>query len=198
MAFRLRYDWGEFMGSSTKKRLFNVHEYHRMVDAGILRDNDRVELIAGVVLEMSPIGPRHNAAIMRANKALNRIVHDQAILGVQGSIRLDEWNEPQPDLYLLRPKDDFYASGLANPSDVMLVVEIADSSLEYDRTVKVDLYAIAGVPEYWISNIQDEEIEAYSHIVKHSYSKVRRFKRGETVVPGLLPDCPIPVDVLLP
>src|SRR6185369_798112 len=121
------------------RRRFNVHEYHRMVDAGILCEDDRVELIRGEILIMSPIGPRHNAAILRANHKLSRIVGDEAIVGVQGSIRLDEYDEPQPDLYLLRPKDDFYASGHAGPADILLIIEVADSSLEYDQTIKREL-----------------------------------------------------------
>src|SRR6516162_7107440 len=119
------------MATNISKRRFTVHEYHRMVDAGILHEDDRVELIRGEILEMSPIGPRHNAAILRANESLSRIFQARALVGVQGSIRLDEWDEPQPDLYLLRPKQDYYASGLAKPSDVFLIIEVADSSLDY-------------------------------------------------------------------
>src|SRR3989475_11276825 len=141
------------MATEISKRLFTVHEYHRMVEAGILFEGDRVELIRGEILAMSPIGPRHSAAVLRANQALVRIVGDRAIVGVQGSVRLDDYDEPQPDLYLLRPKDDFYASGHAGPSDIFLIIEVADSSLEYDQTVKKDLYAETGVPEYWISNV---------------------------------------------
>jgi Uma2 family endonuclease len=185
------------MGIETKKRLFNVDEYHRMVGAGILREGDRVELIRGEILEMSPIGPRHNAAILRGNQALTRIVGDYALVGVQGSIRLDKWSEPQPDLYLLRPKTDFYASGLAQPSDVFLIIEVADSSLEYDQTVKADLYAITGIPEYWIADIQTEKIFAYANTNGHVYGTKSEFNRGQVITPRLL-DCQIPVDVLLP
>src|SRR5207247_6882193 len=133
------------------KRLFTVHDYHRMVDAGILREGDRVELIRGEVIRMSPINPPHNGTIHRANQALGRIVGDRAIVGVQGSIRLDEYDEPQPDLYLLRPKDDFYASGHAGPADILLVIEGADSSLEHYQGIKIHLYAEPGVPEYCLS-----------------------------------------------
>ena len=186
------------MATERRKRLFNVYEYHRMVDAGILREGDRVELIRGEILEMSPIGPRHNAAVMRGNKSLGRIVGDRAIVGVQGSIRFDEWNEPQPDLYLLRPKDDFYASGLATPSDVFLIIEVADSTLEYDRTVKAALYAITGIPEYWVADIQAQNIIAYSDAEGDIYQTIREFTRGQTLVPRLLPGCTIPADALLP
>src|SRR5438094_10531926 len=101
-AMSLRYSVGAHMATETSKRLFTVHDYHRMVDAGILREGDRVELIRGEVLAMSPIGPPHSAAVLRANNSLLKVVGERALVGVQGSIRLDEYNEPQPDLYLLR------------------------------------------------------------------------------------------------
>src|SRR5947199_10816781 len=138
------------------RRLFTVHDYHRMVDAGILSEDDRVELIHGEILAMSPIGPRHNAAILRATQFLVRIVGDRAIVGVQGSIRLDEYDELQPDLYLLRPKDDFYASGHAGPADILLIIEVADSSMEYDQGTKRHLYAEPTMPGYCCSGITNE------------------------------------------
>ena len=186
------------MATEISRRLFTVHDYHRMVDAGILFEGGRVELIRGEVIEMSPIGPRHSAAVLRGTGALVRIAGDRAIVGVQGSVRLDEYDEPQPDLYLLRPKDDFYASGHAGPSDIFLIIEVADSSLAYDQTVKKDLYAETGVPEYWISNLRDDCIIAYSDIQEKTYRAVRQFHRGDTITPQLLPECRIPADILLP
>ncbi|HYR84322.1 MAG TPA: Uma2 family endonuclease [Terriglobia bacterium] len=186
------------MATEISRRLFTVHDYHRMVDAGILSEDDRVELIRGEILAMSPIGPRHSAAVLRANQALVRIVGDRAIVGVQGSVRLDEYDEPQPDLYLLRPKDDFYASGHAGPSDIFLIIEVADSSLEYDRTIKLDLYAETGVPEYWISDLRNDCLIAHSHLHENSYRTTQQFPRGNTIAPQLLPECRIPIDVLLP
>lgn len=186
------------MVTETSKRLFTVHEYHRMVDAGILRENDQVELIRGEVVRMSPIGPPHDAAILRANRALNRIVGDRALVGIQGSIRLDEYDEPQPDICLLRPRDDFYASRHPGPADILVIIEVADSSLKYDQTVKLKLCAETGVPEYWISSIRDECIIAYSDLRGSAYQNMRELKRGETIAPQLLPGCRIPVDDLLP
>jgi Uma2 family endonuclease len=186
------------METQTSKRLFTVHEYHRMVDAGILCEDDRVELIRGEIIEMSPIGPRHNAAILRANHTLSRIVGNHAIIGVQGSIRLDEYDEPQPDVYLLRPKDDFYASGHAGAPDIFVIIEMADSSLEYDTEVKMPLYAETGVPEYWIADIRNDRLIAYSNPRENTYSATRELHRGETITPQLLPNCRIPVAALLP
>jgi Uma2 family endonuclease len=198
MAQPLRYAGGEFMAIEVSRRRFTVHDYHRMVDAGILCEDDRVELIRGEILLMSPIGPRHNAAILRGNQMLSRLVGDRAIVGVQGSVRLDEYDEPQPDLYLLRPKDDFYASGHAGPRDILLIIEVADSSLEYDQTIKLELYAETQVPEYWIADIRSERLIAYSEIHQSKYGVVREYSRGSNIAPRLLPELQIPVDALLP
>jgi Uma2 family endonuclease len=186
------------METEITKRLFSVHDYHRMVDAGILSEDDRVELIRGEILAMSPIGPRHSAAVLRANQAIGRIVGDRAIVGVQGSIRLDEYDEPQPDVYLLLPKDDYYASGHAGPADIFLIVEMSDSSLEYDQTIKARLYAETGIVEYWIADVRNDRLLVYSDIRDRSYAVCRELHRGETIAPALLPGCQIKVDVLLP
>ena len=186
------------MATEISKRLFTVHDYHRMVDAGILSEDDRVELIRGEILAMSPIGPRHSAAVLRATQAMVRIVADRAIVGVQGSIRLDEYDEPQPDVYLLRPKDDYYASGHAGPADILLIIEMADSSLEYDQTIKAKLYAETGVAEYWIADVRNDRLLVYSDRHDNSYANCRELQRGETIAPALLPECQIKVDVLLP
>jgi Uma2 family endonuclease len=194
----LRYSESGIMATEISKRLFTVHDYHRMVDAGILSEDDRVELIHGEILAMSPIGPRHSAAVLRANQIVSRLVSDAAIVGVQGSVRLDEYDEPQPDIYLLRPKDDFYASGHAGPSDIFLIIEMADSSLEYDQGIKMHLYAETNVPEYWVADIRNDRLIAYSDPTGNTYGVVRNFQRGDAIAPRLLPACRIPVDGLLP
>ena len=186
------------MSLQISKRLFTVHDYHRMVDAGILSEDDRVELIRGEIIAMSPIGPRHSAAVLRATQFLVKAVGDAAIVGVQGSVRLDEYDEPQPDIYLLRPKEDFYASGHATPADILLIVEMADSSLGYDQTVKLSLYAETGVPEYWIADIQNDKLICYTELQNGAYDRMQVFQRGASVSPRLLPDCSVPTDKLLP
>lgn len=186
------------MATEIARKLFTVYDYHKMVDAGILREGDRVELIRGEVIRMSPINPPHNGTIHRANHFLTRIVGDRAIVGVQGSIRLDEYDEPQPDLYLLRPKEDFYTSRHAGPADILLIIEVADSSLEYDRTIKMQLYAETGIPEYWISDLQNDCVIAHSDADGGTYRTIRQFRRGEELIPRLLADCSIPTEALLP
>jgi Uma2 family endonuclease len=186
------------MATEISKKLFTVHDYYRMVAAGILREKDRVELIRGEVVAMSPIGPAHNGAVLRASNALFSIVANRAIVSVQGAIRLDEYDEPQPDIVLLRHKDDFYTTAHAGPSDVFLIVEIADSSLSYDRSVKADLYAETGIIEYWVADIPNNCVWTYSDPQDKSYRIVQKFHRGETRTPRLLPQCPILANVLLP
>jgi hypothetical protein len=179
------------------RRLFDVDDYHRMVEAGILSEDDRVELIDGEIIAMTPIGPRHNAAVNRATRALVTAVGDHAIVQVQGSVRLDQFREPQPDIVLLRPQPDFYASRLPGPSDILLIIEIAESSLAYDRDVKARIYAQSAVPEYWLVDLDDRSVSCYSEPRDGTYQTLRQLRMGLSLAPGALPQCAIPVDVLL-
>jgi len=169
-----------------------------MVDAGILGEKDRVELIRGEILEMSPIGPPHDGSVLRAINNFFAILGKRAIVGSQGSVRLSEYDEPQPDIYLLRPRDDFYTRRKAGPSDVFLIIEVADSSLKYDRTIKAELYAEKGVPEYWVADIPGDCVWVYSERRGRAYPKIDQLHRGDFRVPKLLPDCRIPIDIVLP
>ena len=186
------------MSTIIKRRLFTVHDYHRMGEAGILLEDDRVELIRGEIVAMSPIGNPHNAAVDRANRALVNLVGDRAIVRVQGSVRLDEYDEPQPDIVLLRPRPDFYNSMSAGPKDIFLIVEMADSSLKYDRRVKAGLYAELGIPEYWVVDLNGDCVLTYSEARGKAYRLVRTVRRGEYLTPELLPDCTLLTDNLLP
>lgn len=169
-----------------------------MVDAGILREGDRVELIYGEVLAMSPIGPPHGASVDRATRFMMKAVGDKAIVRIQGSVRLDEYSEPQPDVVLLRPKEDFYYSAHPGPSDILLIVEVAESSLAYDRKIKARLYAETGIAEYWVADLKNDRLFAYSEPHEKAYRVVREFQRGDSVAPQLLPECSIKVGDLLP
>jgi Uma2 family endonuclease len=186
------------MSALIQRRRFTVADYHRMGDAGILLEDDRVELIYGEIVTMSPIGNPHNAAVDRANRALVRAAGDQAIVRVQGSVVLDDYDEPQPDVVLLKPRDDFYRSQAAGPDDIILIVEMADSSLAYDRELKAHLYAETGVNEYWVVDIKGEQVFAHSGAVKKRYRTVRELHRGESAAPQLLPGCRIAINDLLP
>jgi Uma2 family endonuclease len=186
------------MSTEITRRLFTTRDYHRMGEAGILTPEDRVELIYGEIVAMTPPGPPHGSGVDRATRELVLTLGDKAIVRVQGAVELNDYNEPEPDIVLLRPKDDFYYGKQPGPGDIFLVVEIADSSLSYDRNVKAKLYAETGVPEYWLADIKRGILFAYSDSNGIAYRLVRQFHRGDVLAPALLPDCKIRLAVFLP
>jgi Uma2 family endonuclease len=186
------------MSTLFTKKLFTVDEYHRMVDAGILREGDRVELINGEVLTMSPIGLGHMAALDRATRLFVTRLGESAIVRVGGSVRLDSFNEPQPDLVVLRAKEDFYLSGAAAIADIYLIVEVSDSSLRFDLAVKAGLYAERGIVEYWVVDVESDVLIAHSEPSSNSFRTVHHYHRGDVITPSLLPTCRMEVSSLLP
>jgi Uma2 family endonuclease len=151
---------------------FTAAEFESMGEAGILRKDARLELIEGEIVEMSPIGSRHAACVKFLSRFLNRAVGDEFIVSTQDPIRLNDFSEPQPDVALLRLRDDFYKNAHPTPADVLLVIEVADTSVEYDRQVKASLYAKAGIAEYWLVNLPDEQIEIYARPENGAYQLV--------------------------
>lgn len=159
---------------------FSRHNFHAMVNSGILTEDDRVELIEGEIVQMSPINAAHAGHINRIVRLFSTRLGERAIVGAQNPIELGNDSEPQPDIALLNPRSDFYEQGHPSAADVLLLVEVADSSLEYDRSVKAPLYARSGVRELWIVNLRDERIELYRDLAGKDY-KTRQFvERGET------------------
>ena len=147
---------------AAQRRPFTVGEYYRMAEADILTEEDRVELIAGQIVAMSPIGSRHAACVKRLNVLMGKMVGDSMLIGVQDPIALDAYSAPEPDLVLLRPRADFYAAAHPSAVDVLLAVEVSDTSADYDREVKLPLYAQAGLPEVWLIDLQKGCIEVYA------------------------------------
>ncbi len=143
------------------RRLFTVEEYHRMGEVGILKPHDRVELIRGEIVEMSPIGRRHAAFVDNLTELLVTRLAGRAIVSVQNPVVVTADSEPQPDLKLLRRRPVPYKDAEATAADVLLVIEVAETSLRYDRTVKLALYAETGVSEYWVVDAGAEAIEVY-------------------------------------
>lgn len=158
-----------------------------MIEAGILSATDRVELIDGEVIEMSRIASRHAACVDRVNQLLHRLAGERAIVRVQNPIRLDEYSELQPDLCLLQPREDFYAREHPTSANVMLVVEVADSSVAYDREVKLPLYAQAAVPEVWLFNLPTEAVEIYARPEGGKFHTAREVKRDDTLKSETIP-----------
>ena len=177
------------MSMQIEKRLFTIEGYYRLAETGILRRDDRVEFIRGEIVRMSPVGSLHAACVKRTAAEFFRSVGSDAIVSVQYPIRLAAQNsEPEPDISMLLPKPDYYASAHPTPADVLLVVEVADSSLDYDRGVKIPLYAEAGIPEVWIMALEEECVERYSGLEGGEYQDVRHFYPGESISPALLPN----------
>ena len=177
------------MTTQLQGRAFTVDEYYRMAEANILTEEDRVELIAGQIVAMSPIGSRHAACVKRLNLLLGKMVGDSMLLGVQDPIALDAYSEPESDLVLLRPRADFYAAAHPAAGDVLLVIEVADTSASYDRAVKVPLYAQAGIPEVWLIDLQAGCVEVHAHPQGHAYQQHTQVAVNATftspTVPGL-------------
>ena len=176
---------------------FTADEYQRMGEVGILCEGDRVELIEGEIVDMPPIGDKHNAAVDRLTRWFDRRVGDNAIVRVQGSVRLNYQTEPQPDVILLRWRDDFYASGGAGRDDILLIVEVAHSSLAYDRDVKADLYARNSVPEYWLVDLEARSITVFRGPAATGYRSVTVASGAQPISPLALPDVVLsPNDVI--
>jgi Uma2 family endonuclease len=183
----------EAMSVQVVKRSFTVAEYRRMVEAGILSESDRVELIDGEVFEMSPIGKRHAACVGLLTRLLTLLLQHSALVWVQNPIRLDNYSEPQPDLVVLKFRPDFYRNSLPTPEDLLLVIEVADTTLEYDRQVKIPLYARAGVHETWVVNLLEDRIETDADPADGVYRTVTSYGRGEKVHSRSLDDLSLSV-----
>src|SRR3982751_1492782 len=179
------------------RRHFNITEYYRMAAAGVFSEDDRVELIEGEIVEMNPIGSRHAACVGRLTEFLGRMVSGVAIVWVQNPVQVNDYSEPLPDVTLLKRRDDFYAQANPQPSDVLLIIEVADSSVEYDRDIKIPLYAGAAIPEVWLVNLPKEAIEIYARPVEDAYREIRIVKRGESIASKSIPNLIIDADVVL-
>jgi Uma2 family endonuclease len=185
------------MSVQLQKRYFSVDEYYRMAEVGLLSPDDRVELIEGEIVEMSPIGKTHGGTVKRSNNFLNRELGDTLIVSVQDPIRLNDFSEPQPDLALLKPRKDFYRNSHPTPEDVLVVIEVADTSVNYDRNVKLPLYARAGIPEAWLMVLPKDVIEVHSQPRNGKYQKIQRLKRSKTLVSPTIPTFSCKVEDLL-
>ena len=196
------------MSSLAPSRIrFSVDEYYRMVEVGILQPTDRVELLDGEVFHMSPIGSRHAACVDRLLAAfsaglVSKPAQDRPTIRCQSPVRLDQTTEPEPDLALLRPRSDYYAEAHPGPSDVLLVVEVADSSLGFDRAVKLPLYARASITEVWIIDVEERQIQVYRDPSEHAfgnepYAQRKSFGAGQTIDVASVPGLELRVDQLL-
>jgi Uma2 family endonuclease len=175
---------------------FTVADYSRMREAGILSEDDRVELLDGEVRPMSPIGPFHAAIVNLLVMLLTRHLGDRAIVSVQNPIQLNDYSEPQPDVAILQPRQDFYAAAHPRPDDILIAIEVADSSLEYDRAEKLPRYAEAGITEVWIVDIGNQTVEQYTQPRNGRYHQLRLVEHGEDVIAQAIDQLVLAVDAL--
>ena len=163
------------MAVKLAQRLIAVEEYYKMAEADILDENDRVELIDGKIIEMSPIGSKHAGCVDKIVALLNRLNRPDILIRGQHPIRLGKYSEPEPDVAVVKFSPDYYSSNHPSAKDILLVIEVSASSLEYDREVKLPLYASAKIPECWIINLQKKEIETYHSPVGNRYKNTELF-----------------------
>ena len=177
---------------------FTVDEYHRMGEAGVFHEDDRVELIDGQVVHMTPIGRHHAACVNRLTAAFGAaMAAGQASVGVQNPVVLERHAEPQPDLAVLRYRRDGYQAAHPGPADVLLLIEVADSSLDYDRGTKVPLYAGTGISEVWVVDLTGDAVDVFREPRDGRYTAMRTAHRGETLTPLALPQLGLRVDDIL-
>jgi len=169
------------MAVTIDRYLFTVDEYYKMVESGILTEDDRVELINGEIISMSPINSPHGGCVNRISNLFAYLLHRKVVVTVQNPLHISEYSEPEPDVMLLKPRNDFYADSHPEPKDVYLLIEVADSSLAYDREVKLPLYAEAQVPEVWIINLVDKQVEVHRLPANGKYQQAEIAKRNQTV-----------------
>ena len=186
------------MTTLTRTHTFTVDDYHRMAEAGILGEDDRVELIEGEIVDMTPIGNPHLSAVDRLNDVLTVALSGKAIIRVQGSVRLNNVNEPQPDIVVLRRRDDFYARTTAGTDDTLLVIEVSDSSLAWDRDVKAPLYARTGIPEFWLVDVNAHTITVFREPGAEGYGSSETATGKDRIAPLAFPEFVItPDDIIL-
>lgn len=179
------------------RHCFTVQEYHRMAEAGLFTEDDRVELIEGDILEMSPIGSRHAACVKRLIRLFDRRVRDRAIVAAQDPIQLGHSSEPQPDIALLKPRSDFYAAQHPGPADVLLLVEVGDTTIEYDRQVKLPLYARYGIAEVWLVDLEAQVVNVYRIPGPEGYREMQQLQRDTSCAPHAFPDLELAVAAIL-
>jgi Uma2 family endonuclease len=171
-----------------RRRPITADEYHRMADAGILGPEERVELLDGVIVQMSPINAPHNATVWRLIDVFAPRLHGRAVVSAQGSFRLSQFSEPEPDIAIFRYRDDFYRGAHPRPEDVLLIIEVSDTSLRYDRDDKLPRYAAAGIPEAWIADVQRNRLTVHRDPTPDGYRQVVTLTRRATISPLAFPD----------
>ena len=167
---------------------FTTQQYHLMHEVGVFAEGDRLELINGEIREMSPIGRKHAVCVAKTARVFQIKLSDRAFIWVQNPILLSNHAEPQPDLAILKWRDDFYAEALPAPDDILLIIEVSDSTIAYDRDVKSPLYAANGIPEMWLFDVNNQVVEGYSQPLASGYKRMQRYEQNDTLAMMALPE----------
>lgn len=186
------------MAVAVRRRRFTVEEYHRLGECGILADDPRIELIAGAIVVREPTGHHHAGTVNRLGHLFIARLGSRAVVQVQNPVEFaDELSELQPDITLLRPRADFYSSAHPRPADVLLIIEVADSTLRLDRRVKIPLYARAGIAEAWLLDLTTSQVEVFREPAPRGYRGLTTLERGRRLAPLAFPDVSVSVEDLL-
>lgn len=178
------------------RRLFTLRELERMEAAEILAPDERIELIEGEIIQMPPIGEYHAGVVAILTRLFSKL-GDRSVFWGQSPLRLDDESLPQPDVALLRPRDDFYTQHRPEARDVLLLIEVSDTTVAFDRGRKQPLYAQHGIQEYWLVNLRAQTIEVYRDPAEERYATTQVFRRGQHLSPAAFPDLEITVDTVL-
>ena len=179
------------------KHRFTVEQYYKMAEVGILDVEQRTELIEGEVIEMSPIGAKHAACLSKLADVLRDRTRNKALVRQQNPIHMGDRSEPQPDIAVVKERQNYYLESHPIPTEIFLLIEVADSTLKYDRDVKVPLYAKAGIPELWIANLEAQVFETYRQPSETGYQHVQIYGKGEVINLLMLPDVAIAIDEIM-
>lgn len=185
------------MSAQLERWHFNVDQYYRLAEAGVLKSDDRVELIEGEIIRMPPIGSPHAGTVARTYRLLSEHFSNDAIVWIQNPVRLSDFSEPVPDIAVLKPRDDFYSAQHPTPDDVLLIIEISDTTILADRNVKIPLYARSGIAEAWLVNLPEKLIEVYSDLTDGRYLTCEKFKIGDTVSSSTARDLSLKVEDII-
>jgi len=187
----------EKVSLSVVPKRFRVADFRRMTEVGILPEESGWEIIDGFLIDKMTIESRHASTVKRLNRKLTRLLEDNAVISVQDPIHIDEYNEPEPDIALLKPREDFYAESHPTPRDVLLVVEVSDSTVEYDRDIKKAIYAEAEIAEFWLVNLKENTIECYSQPKNGNYRLAKILETGETLQSKTIENLMLKVEEIL-
>ncbi len=169
------------MASLVTKRLINTEDYYKMGEIGMLKPDENVELINGEIYTMAPIGSKHSAVVRKFSTILTQSFADEVIISSQQPVHINQWNEPEPDIALLKLSNDNYFEAHPNPSDVLMIAEVSDTSYEFDRNVKLSLYASADIPVYWIIDLSKNSIEVFEKPQNDEYRKRTLYAPGDAI-----------------